>query len=133
MARESCAFGFKAWSTGTPRDSAAAENVSPVSTSTAVSPVSFMIREQDHIAVSRTDFNAVAFTAKHMGGGHSRAATEEWIEHDVADIAERQQEELNQRAGEGSGMRALAALGLHLNDVARPRDASEPAIFVAGV
>ena len=85
---------------------------------------------EDHIAVRRADLDAVPGPAEHVGRGHRCAATEKRIEDDVAGVGERLHKELNQRTWEGSRVRALAALGLHLDHVARPRDAGEPAILV---
>ena len=87
---------------------------------------------EDHIAVRRTDFEAIAGPAEHVRRGHRCAAAEEWIEDDVAGVGERLHEELDQRTWEGSRVRTLATLGLHLDHVARPRDAGEPAILIRG-
>src|SRR4051794_27174435 len=79
-----------------------------------MSPVRLIIDHpaQNHVAVSRRYLRAVSHSAQHVRGGHRCPGSYEWVESDVARIAERQQEELNERAGKRSRVRSLAALRL---------------------
>lgn len=57
---------------------------------------------QDHVAVRWTDLDAVPEATEHLCGGDRRPASEERIEHHVAAVRERLDEELGQPAREGS-------------------------------
>ena len=67
-----------------------------------------------------------------MGRGDRARASGEGIEYNIAWIGERLDEELDQRSRERCRVRALAALGLHFDHIARPRDAGEAPIVIRG-
>src|SRR5579885_208678 len=85
---------------------------------------------RDDVAVGWTDLAAVADAAEHGCRRHRCPAAHERIEHDVAGVREGLHEELDQRPRERSRMRTLAALGLHLDHVARPRQAAVPSVIL---
>ncbi len=78
---------------------------------------------------SLSRFNTPSTCARSDGG----AATEERIEDQVSGIGIRLHEELDQRARKRSRVRSLAALGLDLDDIRRPRDPAVSAFQVVRI